>query len=120
MARLTWAKKLNNRLKRNWNLEIDFSKCFIAVACGKRDRKTWSSPTPINDERIRRIYNELLRASKRDSIDVCYLNCYDWNEGWETDRIREVEYYGYYNSYILISVKTPTGRQKLTIDSRHV
>ena len=119
MARLTWAKKLNNRLKRNWGIEIDYSKCFNSSACGKRDNYDHGTEYPIPDERWHRIYDMLLPAVKKDSIQIGYNVRYDWDEDYEYAYKAEREYYGYCYGYIIITVVTPSGRKKIQIDSRY-
>lgn len=119
MARLTWAKKLNNRLKRNWGVEIDFSKCWQASACGKRSYYDHNKEHPISDMRWERIYNQLLSASKKDHISIDYKIKYEWDEGYEHLYALETEYYGTCYGYAIITVTTPTGRKKIQIDSRY-
>lgn len=121
MARLTWAKKLNNRIKRNWGIEIDFSKCWQASACGKRTVYDHGTEYPISDDRWHRIYNLLLPATKRDSITINYRVKYDWGseEDYQYCLRHETEYYGYCYGFININVTTPTGRNKIQIDSRY-
>lgn len=120
MARLTWAKKLNNRLKRNWNIEIDYSKCFTASACGKRNYYNHGNENPIPDERWHRVYEEMMSATKKDSVTIEYVVDYAWNEDYEYAYRSETEYYGVCYGFVLITVKTPTGRNKLKIDSHYV
>ena len=115
MARLTWAKKLNNRLKRNWNIELDYSKCFMAAACGKRSYYDHGTENPISDTRWEYIYKRLLPIHKKDSIQIDYNTEYVWNEDFEYAVKTETEYYGYCYGYAIITVKTPTGRIKLQI-----
>ena len=117
MARLTWAKKLNNRLKRNWNIEIDYSKCFRAAACGKRSYYDHGTENPIPDARWERVYNKLMAATKRDSVSIDYHLDYEWNDDKDYALLMESEYYGTCYGYVVITVKTPTGRNKLQIDS---
>jgi len=119
MARLTWAKKLNNRLKRNWGVEIDFSKCFRAAACGKRNYYDHGNENPISDERWHRIYDLMLPVTKKDSVSIDHRIHYDWNEDYEQAYRNESEYYGICNGYVIIDVTTPTGRKKIQIDSRY-
>ena len=114
MARLTWAKKLNNRLKRNWNVEIDYSKCFQASACGKRSTYDHGTENPISDERWHRIYDLLLPVNKKDSVTINHRIHYDWNEDYEYALYHETEYYGVCNGFVIITVKTPKGRNKIT------
>lgn len=120
MTRLSWADKLNNRLKRNWNIEIDYSKCFTADACGKRSYYTHGEEHPISDDIWYRIYKEITSATKKDSVTIEYIVDYNWNEDYEYAYRNETEYYGYCNGFVLITVKTPTGRNKIKIDSRYV
>ena len=120
MARLTWAKKLNNRLKRNWGIEIDYSKCFQASACGKRTYYDHGEEHPISDVRWERVYQKLIPATKRDTISIEYNTSYVWSEDYEDAYYAEREYYGTCDGYAIITVKTPTGRQKIEIDTRYV
>ena len=121
MARLTWAKKLNNRLKRNWGVKIDFSRCFQASACGKRSTYNHGPEHPISDDRWHRIYDILLPTTKKDSMSIDYRVKYDWGdeEDYQYHLRNESEYYGYCYGYIIIDVTTPTGRKKIQIDSRY-
>lgn len=120
MAKLTWAKKLNNRLKRNWNIEIDYSKCFTATACGKRDYYDHGKEHPVSDDIWYRIYKELMSATKKDSVTIEYIVNYDWDEDYERAYKNETEYYGFCYGSVLITVKTPTGRNKIKINSYYV
>lgn len=120
MAKLTWAKKLNNRLKRNWNIEIDYSQCFRASACGKRTYFDHGVKNPIPDLRWERVYNLLKSARKVDSIEITYNTRYEWDENYEFAYKNEMEYYGYCYGFAIITVRTPSGREKLKIDTRYV
>ena len=120
MARLTWATKLNNRLKRNWNIEIDFSKCFQASACGKRNNYDHGDEHPISDVRWEAVYHRLLPATKQDTISIEYGTKYEWNEDYERNYYAETEYYGVCYGYAHIVVRTPTGRIKIDLDTRYI
>lgn len=120
MAKLTWAKKLNNRLKRNWNITIDTDKCGTTKIVGKREDLTDGSFTVVSDETWEKIYRMLRHVNKHHQITLEYSSQIVWDEDYEQQKVNESEYYGIRHSIVKIIVKTPTGRLKSVIYSNNV
>lgn len=120
MAKLTWAQKLNNRLKRNWNVQLPINELGEASACGKRNSYDHSEIQCNDDEKYHRIYNALKKVTKKDHVTINVDSIYLWDENYMNALRYETEYYGTYCQYAKITVTTPRNRRKLIIDTYRV